>query len=171
MLNMFGVTKAYQNMKINSLITTAIISISLAACSSGDQGEGGNGDTVAVATPAEVESRSLCYIRTEGAGNRDTTSIELVIKENDVTGQMYWHPFEKDSRKGTLSGTLKDDTVHAVWSFMQEGKQDTLGLQFLMKGDSLLQKPLAGNAKTGRQQTNDNAGFTVSYRPSVSLKK
>jgi len=161
-------------MRINSLIIPAVIAIALAACTSPEEKESigdtvVNGDTVA--KPIEVEATSMCFLRTEGTGNKDTTSIELVIKDNKVSGQMYWHPFEKDSRKGALNGTLKGDTVDAVWTFMQEGMQDTLGLQFLIKGDNLMQKPLKLNTQTGRQQTDNAAGFTLLHHPSVSLKK
>ena len=146
----------------------------MAACSAPDDKESIadtviNGDTLA--TPVKGDATSLCFLRTEGRLNQDTTSIELVIKNDKVSGQMYWHPFEKDSRKGTLSGTVKGDTVNAVWSFMQEGMQDTLGLQFLIKGENLMQKPLKLNTKTGREQTDKSAGFTLLHRPSVSLKK
>jgi hypothetical protein len=151
-------------MKINSLIITTIIATALAACTSPEGKDSSAGDT-------EGEATSMCFLRTEGKSNKDTTSIELVIKDDKVTGQMYWHPFEKDSRKGALNGTLKGDTVYAVWSFMQEGMQDTLGLQFLINGDNLMQKPLKLNTKTGRQQTDNAAGFTLLHHPSVSLKK
>ena len=159
-------------MKINTLIIPAVIAIALASCASPQENDG-IGDTVVnsdtLAKP--VEATSMCFLRTEGKSNQDTTSIELVIKDNNVTGQMYWHPFEKDSRKGALNGTIKGDTVNAVWTFMQEGMKDTLGLQFLIKGDNLMQKPLILNTQTGRQQTDNAAGFTLLHHPSVSLKK
>jgi uncharacterized protein YcfL len=162
-------------MKINSLIIITVFAIALAACTSHEGKDDTTGDTVVnkdtLATPTEVEATSMCFLRTDGKNNQDTTSIELVIKDNNVTGQMYWHPFEKDSRKGTLNGALKGDTVHAVWTFMQEGMQDTLGLQFLINGDNLMQKPLKLNTKTGRQQTDNAARFTLLHHPSVSLKK
>jgi len=161
-------------MRINSLIIPIVIAIALAACTS-PEGKENIGDTVingdTLAKPIEVEATSMCFLRTEGKSNQDTTSIELVIKDDKVTGQMYWHPFEKDSRKGALNGTLRGDTVYAVWTFMQEGMQDTLGLQFLIKGDNLMQKPLKLNTTTGRQQTDNAAEFTLLHRPSVSLKK
>jgi hypothetical protein len=158
-------------MKLKNLIIPALLSIAMAACTSSDDKQGAgdtviNGDTVATKLEA-----SMCFLRTEGTKNQDTTSTELVIKNGKVSGQMYWHPFEKDSRKGTLAGTLKGDTVYATWSFMQEGMQDTMALQFLIKGDKLMQKPLIANAKTGRQQTDASAGFTVLHHPSVTLKK
>ncbi len=160
-------------MKINTLIITVLVSAAgMMGCTSEDEHNDvdtmANRDTVVT---EEVEARSMCYIRTEGTANQDTTSLELVIKDDKVTGQMYWHPFEKDSRKGTLSGTVKGDTVNVVWNFMQEGMQDTLALQFLMQGDHLMQKPLGVITKTGRLQTDSKAGYTIDYRPSVNLKK
>ena len=161
-------------MKVNRLIIPTIIAIALVACAS-PEGKEGAGDTVTngdtIAKPTEVEATSTCFLRTEGKDNKDTTSVELVIKDDKVSGQMYWHPFEKDSRKGALNGTFKGDTVHAIWTFMQEGMQDTMALQFLIKGDNLMQKPLKLNTQTGRQQTDNAAGFTLLHHPSVSLKR
>lgn len=161
-------------MKIKTLIIPALLCFTVAACTSTEK-EGGLGDTVingdTVATKIEGEATSMCFVRTEGNGNQDTTSIELVIKDDKVSGQMYWHPFEKDSRKGSLNGTLKGDTVYATWAFMQEGMQDTLALQFLIKDDKLMQRPLKLNAKTGREQTDNTAAFTLLHNPSVTLKK
>ncbi len=148
--------------------------ISITACTSGEKDKK-DGDTVingdTLATPIAGEATSLCFVRTDGTRNQDTTSVELVVKDDKVSGQMYWHPFEKDSRKGALNGTIKGDTVNAVWTFMQEGMQDTMAVQFLVKGNSLMQKPLVVNTKTGREQTNNNSGYTVAYKPSVELKK
>lgn len=118
-------------------------------------------------TEHNVATSSLCFIRTD---RRDTTNLEMLIKGSKITGQMDWMPFEKDSRKGSLSGTIKNDSISAVWSFMQEGMKDTLALKFLIKGDKLMQKPLKLNTKTGREQTDGGAGFTTAYRPSVTLK-
>lgn len=164
-------------MKKIQLLLPALLVLLMASCAGPATDDKGtdtivNGDTLAKSaqTPSaenQAATSSLCFIRTE---NRDTTNVELVKKGNDVTGQMSWLPFEKDSRKGTLNGTLKGDTVYAVWSFMQEGMKDTLGLQFLIKEDGLMQKPLKLNTKTGREQTDNAAGYTITYRPSVTLK-
>jgi len=108
-------------------------------------------------------ANALCFLLIE---NRDSTSIELVIKNNKVTGIMNWLPYQKDSRKGTLSGTINHDRVQATWSFMQEGMKDTLNLRFKLDSNRLLQKPLIYNAKTGRQQTNTSANYTLAYHTS-----
>lgn len=161
-------------MKMKTLIIQAVIGLSIAGCTSAEK-DSKDADTVisgdTLATEIKGDATSMCFLRTDGTKSQDTTSIELVVKDNKVTGQMYWHPFEKDSRKGALSGTIKGDTVNAVWTFMQEGMQDTLALQFLVKGDDLAQKPLKVNTQTGREQTDNSAGYTVAYTPTVNLKK
>ena len=132
------------------------------------------GDTLAKAkdTPPTNNTQtvsSLCFLRIDGKTKPDSTSIELVIKGDQVTGQMNWLPYQKDSRKGTLSGTIKDDTIQAKWSFMQEGMKDTLNLKFKLDGDKLSQKPLKLNTKTGRNQTDDQAAYTLIYHSSAQV--
>lgn len=114
---------------------------------------------------------SMCFVRTEGTHNQDTTTVQLVVKGNTVTGEMSWLPFAKDSRKGILTGKQSGDTINAVWTFKQEGMTDTMRLKFKLDGNNLLQKPLKVNTKTGRQQTNEPADYSVQYKPSISLKR
>jgi hypothetical protein len=151
-----------------------IASLLIASCSSNngksvnkDSPDANAADTgkVATATGKPVAS-SLCFLRTEGKTNQDSISIELVIENNKVTGRMNWMPYQKDSRKGTLDGTVKGDTINAVWSFMQEGMKDTLNLKFKLSNNELLQKPLKLNVKTGREQTDESAGYTLNYEAS-----
>jgi ABC-type glycerol-3-phosphate transport system substrate-binding protein len=113
---------------------------------------------------------STCFVRTEGKNNLDSTNIQLVIKGNTVTGEMNWLPFEKDMRKGILNGTKKGDTIIAVWTFKQEGTTDTMKLNFKLDSNQLAQKPLKVNAKTGRQETDESAGYTLKYRPFIGQR-
>ena len=159
-------------MKNISLILA--IAFIMASCSNTeDKSEAASIDTLAdSSTPKRTpNAHALCFLRTEGNNNQDTTSIELVIKDNKVTGLMNWMPFEKDSRKGKLNGTIKNDTIDAVWSFMQEGMTDTLNLKFTIINNQLMQKPLRLNTTTGRQQTDDTAGYTLAYRTSDKIYK
>ena len=114
-------------------------------------------------TPDAVTS--LCFVRTEGKNNVDSTYIQVVVKNNTITGEMNWLPFQKDTRKGLLNGTMSGDTIKAVWTFKQEGMTDTMRLEFKLDDHNLVQKPLKVNGKTGRQQTDDAAGYTVAYKP------
>jgi hypothetical protein len=121
-------------------------------------------------TNAPVAS-SLCFLRTDGKSNQDSTSIEMVIKGNKVSGQMNWMPYQKDSRKGKIDGVIAGDTIKATWTFMQEGMTDTLGLKFKLDKNQLTQKPLKLNTKTGREQTDESAGYSLNYTSSDKLKK
>jgi hypothetical protein len=149
-------------------------SVFIASCSSNNN-KTGNKDSVDAhaadtgkVTAAAPAASSLCFLKTEG---KDTTSIELVTKDTKVTGIMNWLPYQKDSRKGTLDGTVNGDTINAVWSFMQEGMKDTLNLKFVLKNGELMQKPLKLNTKTGRGQTDETAGYTTVYRVYNKVKR
>jgi len=120
---------------------------------------------------AVATDTSRCFLLTAGTKNQDTTTIELAIKNNKVTGQMNWLPYQKDSRRGTLTGSAKGDTINAVWSFMQEGMKDTIGLKLVLNGNQLMQKPLTFDAKTGREHTDEKAGYTVVYTETGKAKK
>lgn len=123
-----------------------------------------------VAGSKEPSTTSLCFVHTDGKNNLDTTGIELVIKGDTVHGEMHWLPFQKDIRKGILSGIKNGDVIKAMWTFKQEGTTDTMQLNFKLDGNRLLQKPLKLNTATGRQQTDESAAYSVVYHPSVVLK-
>ncbi|MGF7079388.1 hypothetical protein [Mucilaginibacter sp. UYCu711] len=150
----------------------------LAACSSPNSDTAKtdtiiNNDSLAKAKNTAVNNNtptiySLCFLSKKG---RDSTSVELVVHGNKVTGQMNWLPYQKDSRKGTLYGTIINDTIHATWTFMQEGMKDTLKLNFLFKNSQLSLKPLKLNTKTGREQTDEKAGYEIAFDSDTKLHK
>lgn len=160
---------------MKSIILILAAAVIITSCNStGDKSEASSIDTLSnIGTPTNrtPNAHALCFLRTEGKNNQDTTSIELVIKDNRVNGLMNWMPYQKDSRKGKLHGTIKNDTIQAVWSFMQEGMTDTLNLQFRLKNNQLMQKPLKVNTTTGRQQTDNAADYTLTYRTSDKIYK
>lgn len=154
------------------LALCCIATLLLAACTSSSKTDVTdttiNRDTVVKNGKDTAVVYSVCFLRAEG---KDSTSVELLVKDNKVTGHLNWMPYQKDSRKGTLEGTLKNDTIRATWSFMQEGMKDTLGVNFLLKGETLAQKPLKLNTKTGREQTDEAAGYTQVYDASTKMHK
>jgi len=143
----------------------------LAACSPGGN-KSSDKDTLSttVADTSKLKSAvsSLCFLKTEG---KDSTSIQLAIKGDSVTGEMDWIPYEKDARHGQLHGVMKNDTIAAAWIFMQEGMRDTINLTFKIETNQLSQKPLKVNAKTGREETDNTAGYTIVYPASNRVKK
>ena len=111
-----------------------------------------------------LDDGHYCYILTEGNNNQDTTKVHFVINTNEVTGEMNWLPYEKDSRKGTLQGNINGEHVDVKWAYMQEGMNDTLHLQFrLTSGMELYQKPLKVNSNNQREETDESADYSVKY--------
>ena len=149
------------------LITMFGVLLIIASCSADGTRNAAKTNTTVKAPIAQA----LCFLSTAGNNSRDSTSIELVIKNNKITGQMNWLPYQKDSRKGTLTGTINNDTINAIWTFMQEGVKDTLALNFKIDNSHLLQKPLKLNPQTGREQTDASAGYTLSYATNDKIYK
>jgi len=154
----------------------SIASLLIASCSSNNS-KPVNKDSVTTADTGKITktanssvASSLCFLRTEGKSSQDSTSVELVIKDNKISGQMNWMPDQKDSRKGTLEGTIKGDSINAVWSFMQEGMKDTLSLKFKLSNNELSQKPLKLNVTSGRDQTDESSGYTLNYQVSNKVQ-
>lgn len=151
-----------------------IIAFCLAACSS-PQKNTGNTDTTARVDTIKKDTlkakkgkapviSSYTFLHTEG---KDSTRVEFTLIDNRVQGLMDWFPYEKDSRSGIIEGTLKNDTLHAIWSYDQENTKDTMKVEFLLKSPTdLRQKPLIANMKNGRQQTDVKAAYTILYKPS-----
>ncbi|WP_374951755.1 hypothetical protein [Mucilaginibacter sp.] len=152
-----------------------IIIFTLALASCAGNGSKNNNDTLAadsgkkdtsaatrLNTPAQ--NMEYCFVHTDGKNADDTTAVHLVINANKVSGDMSWLPKEKDRRKGTLLGTLEGDNIKAVWSFMQEGMKDTLAVEFKLSAQELAQKPMNLNTKTGREQVNTKADYSVIYK-------
>lgn len=112
---------------------------------------------------APSQNMEYCFIRTEGAGNVDTTVVHLVMNGEAVSGNMQWLPKEKDARKGNLKGTLSGNDIKAVWTFMQEGTKDTMAVRFKLSAQQLAQKPFKVS-NSGRQETDESAGYTLLYK-------
>jgi len=156
------------------LILGCVLGLLMASCSSPKTKTDSTDSLAKMDTPAKdtavnnskADVSSLCFLNTEG---KDSTSIELVVRGDKVSGQMNWLPYQKDSRKGNLAGTIKNDTIHAVWSFMQEGMKDTLNVDLQLKDGILSQKPLKLNTRTGRQQTDGSAGYSIIYHSADKL--
>ncbi len=142
----------------------------LSACNNGGRKSDIRDTTdVSVDTAKASENQSLCFEHLEGSRNQDTTLVYLEIKGNDVSGKMISIPFEKDARKGTITGTKNNDVIKGVWAFMQEGMEDTISVEFKLKNKTLLQKEYSVDKHSGRQILKNTPGFTILYQPSDCL--
>jgi len=128
-------------------------------------------DTSIQSSKTTKDDSSIALMHFIHTDRKDTTSVQLSIKGDKLTGTMNWMPYEKDARKGKLEGKMHGDTARVTWSFMQEGMNDTLNLNFLLQKNQLSQKPLKLNKQTGRQQTDESAGYGLKYQTVEVMKK
>jgi hypothetical protein len=140
------------------------------ACQSSSQNQANNNPDSSNHGPkkGKITKRTQdgCYMRTSGNQMRDTQYVQLHVENNKVSGKMIDKLFEKDIRTGTLVGTVqKDKSIRALWTFMQEGKADTLTLAFLLNHTGLAQKPLKTNTTNGRQLTDAAAKYSIELQP------
>lgn len=72
---------------------------------------------------AKTKDGEYCFRKVE---NKDVTDVTLSINGNTVTGKMDWVPFEKDSARGTLSGSLmQNGEMNLIYNYMIEGSNQT----------------------------------------------
>lgn len=146
-------------MNIRTFLSVACLA-SLIACQPGNRSEEHDQDEAYV-----DQEQKHCFLRTEGTHHQDTSYIQLVVRGETVSGVYNVIPHEKDARRGTVLGKLTDEVFDLVWTFMQEGTQDTLRVAFKLQDGKLLRKPLVADTMTGRQVTLDSGSFSEAYDP------
>jgi hypothetical protein len=115
--------------------------------------------------PAENHASGAdCFLRTEGDKNQDSTKIQLNINGDVVRGTMIWLPAEKDSRRGKLNGTIIDGVIKASWTYMQEGMENTLPVEFMLEGESLKQKKSKYDNVTGEESLDEKSDYELHYQ-------
>jgi len=85
------------------------------------------------ANPAP-ENSSNCYLY---VNKKDTASIKLQIKGEELTGTLHYNIFEKDQNNGTIAGEMKGDTIIADYTFDSEGLRSVRQVVFLKKEGKL----------------------------------
>jgi len=157
------------------MLGTLLISLTLLyACNSGNnKNQSSDIDTASKRdsiTHAALNP-TLCFEHYDGTKNQDTTALHLEIFDNDVKGELKWIPSEKDRRIGTIKGTKNGDIIKGIWTYTQEGQQDSLPVEFKLLKEKILQKAYAVDPKTGRETLADTSGFTIEFKevPCVGL--
>lgn len=115
----------------------ALFILALTSCTSENKNRTGDSteviavDTTFTATTPK-ESSSDCYIYTK---NRDTASLKLNIKGEELTGELNYNLFEKDRNTGKIAGEMKGDTIIAEYIFDSEGMRSVREVVFVRKDD------------------------------------
>lgn len=79
---------------------------------------------------------TACY---SSINDKDSIKLNITIKHNAVTGDLYYNLLEKDKNTGTIDGKMIGDTLIADYIFMSEGMQSVREVAFLKKGNSLVE--------------------------------
>ncbi len=143
------------------LLALFVLSIFITSCNNNSGNVLSNDTTINL---IEIKATDLCFQRLEGTANQDTTTINLKIAADEVDGVMNSVPKEKDSRKGTLKGQKHGDVIKALWSFKQEGKDDTLSVEFKLTENGLLQKTFEIDKITQKQFLSAKSRFSVPFK-------
>ncbi|MEO5776601.1 MAG: hypothetical protein ABIQ27_06830 [Flavobacterium sp.] len=91
--------------------------------------------TVTEETKTEVLKKE-CY-----AYNATGNKIEMQIQYNgnDVTGTLNYVIAEKDSNKGTFTGTFENNILLLDYTFQSEGTESVRQIAFQLQGDKLVE--------------------------------
>ena len=119
--------------------------------------------TTATTNDKTSSPSQLCFQLLQGTRNQDTTTLQLMIRGASVTGAMNAVPFEKDSRKGIITGRLNDSIITGMWHFVQEGIKDSMPVEFKFSDNSLLQKGYTVDPQSGREQLSVSSEYTIKY--------
>ncbi|MEJ7560171.1 MAG: hypothetical protein WKF66_17815 [Pedobacter sp.] len=121
------------------VLTLLAASSLLAACNSEEK----TSETTDSSVAAAVDTNSVqtaqafsdgCYTYIK---NRDTASLTLKVAGEEITGDLNYKLYEKDSNKGTIAGEIKGDTIIAEYDFYSEGARSIRELVFLKKDGKL----------------------------------
>ncbi|WP_420151719.1 hypothetical protein [Spirosoma sp.] len=77
---------------------------------------------------------TMCFRQVVG---RDSTTLQLVVQDSAVTGQLNVVPYEKDQARGSIQGTLTNNQVIADWQRSGEGVTQAYKVIFTLKGDAI----------------------------------
>lgn len=113
-------------------------------------------DTTFTPTNATPVNSTDCYAY---INKKDSANLKLVIKGEELTGDLSYKFFEKDSNKGTISGEIKGDTVIADYTFDSEGLRSVRQVVFLKKDGKLYEGYGDTEEKNGKVAFKDRAAL------------
>jgi hypothetical protein len=121
------------------IVTFLALSAMLTACnnenktsSTADSSTAITADTARVQSDQSFTDGCYAYIK-----NRDTALLTLRVAGEEITGDLSYKLYEKDSNKGTIAGEIKGDTIIAEYDFNSEGTRSIREIVFLKKDGKL----------------------------------
>ncbi|WP_316814012.1 hypothetical protein [Pedobacter heparinus] len=152
-------------MKLSSMVISVAALSVLASCNNENTNKQANDsaskviavDTTFTATHPKAHSND-CYVYIK---NRDTASLKLNIDGEELTGELNYNLFEKDSNKGKIAGEMKGDTIIAEYTFDSEGMRSVREVVFVKKDD--------GNIYEGTGEVMEKGGKMI-FKDRSALK-
>lgn len=157
-------------------IAMAIFAVStiLVACESKETKDSENTTTTntteeskeVIETPKPVVSDAMCY-----ASNTDGNDVEMRLDRSgdNVTGTLNYALKEKDSNKGTISGTMNGDVLIADYTFNAEGTTSVRQVAYQVKDGKATEGYGDMEEKNGKMVFKDPAN--ISFGKGVVLTK
>jgi hypothetical protein len=115
------------------------LGFALIACNSNipiDNTASDSSNTVTISRPGATKDLNGCYQLTI---KKDTATMNLVVKDSAITGNLVYNWFEKDGNVGTLEGILRDGLIYADYTFESEGMTSVREMIFKLDDTLLLQ--------------------------------
>ncbi len=91
---------------------------------------------------------------------RDTVYLHISRKNRNITGDLTYKLYEKDSNQGSLDGRIKGDTLLAEYTFNSEGRSSIREVIFLKKGESYVEGFGPVTEKEGKMTFQDHKNIT-----------
>jgi hypothetical protein len=115
-----------------------IIMLSLISCNGNSESENTDNDTTATSQtpePAPTTTQQECFRQVL---SRDTFFISISQTADAISGNLAFDNYEKDSSKGTVTGTSSGDTLKLWYNFQSEGMNSVMEVYFKRQGDQLI---------------------------------
>ena len=90
----------------------------------------------------EVVTEEFCfrneYPFPDSTENIDVLKLDIQIKGDSVTGNYNWLPALKDQRNGKLVGAIKNKTINAIYTYLQEGIEAKAAITIVLEDDKAI---------------------------------
>jgi len=126
--------------KLTIIILSVFVGFLFIGCkNSNERKQDSNDKDLEKEKPADNITSKLCfrneYPFQDNPSMKDVEELTLSIEGEKVTGSYNWLPAQKDQRKGSLTGTIKDKMITAEYRFLQEGIEGTTQLIIIINDE------------------------------------
>lgn len=137
--------------------------VAAVASSCSQSGSQANKNTDSLKTDVTSGNSDACFLKTIG---KDSVMLQVHIQDTSVSGDLSYRYFEKDKNTGTISGSIRNNIIHAQYTFMSEGTQSIRPVVFKLQDDKAYEAvPDSINPEGIPVFTNDDASLKFDVEP------